>query len=403
MNTEILKPWNVVETGDDEGEITLYGDVADSTPWYADDDEQFITPAGFAEDLQKIAGKSKVTVRLNSCGGSLYTGLAIHNAIKSLKAKTTVIVDGIAASAASVIMCAGDEVLVYPGSIVMIHEPKVGVCDYFGIDDLREIIKMLKAGNDAATNVYAAKTGMPEDEIKRLLHNETWLVGSEAVEKGFADRVIDGAAVSAQLVGKDVLMVAGVKHDVRALKVPDTIQQVETAPNCEAADGTDDMPGETAGVHEKGEQNAMTKENTASATETNVDANVATEPNAQATEPTATATAQVDAVAEAVAAERKRLQDIDAIASQIGDTALVDAAKYGSEPMTAEALAFAALKKQQEQGKAAMKAIAEDAKQANSVEAAAVEDPIDTATGESTPDDEAKAGAEAAQKYLGKE
>ena len=82
------KFWNMASTGDDEGEITLYGDVMSQQPvdWWTGEPEPglFITPEGFMEDLAAVKDKGHITVKLNSCGGDLYTGIAIHNALKAL-------------------------------------------------------------------------------------------------------------------------------------------------------------------------------------------------------------------------------------------------------------------------------------------------------------------------------
>ena len=103
--------WNIASVSEEEGEIVLYGDVVSQQPvdWWTGEPEPglFITPEGFMQDLETVRGKSKVTVKLNSCGGDLYTGIAIHNAIKALGAHVDVVVEGIAASAASVIAMAG--------------------------------------------------------------------------------------------------------------------------------------------------------------------------------------------------------------------------------------------------------------------------------------------------------
>ena len=222
------KCWNIASVSDDEGEIVLYGDVVSQQPidWWTGEPEpgMFITPEGFMEDLETVKGKSKITVKLNSCGGDLYTGIAIHN----------VVVEGIAASAASVIMCAGDTVQVYPGSLVMIHEPACTVIDYCRIDDLKGIIKMLTAGIDATAEVYAAKTGTATDVLKSMMHKETWMTGQQAIDKGFADELLTGGP-AAQMIGKDVLMVAGIKHSVKGLNVPETITRVSAASRARAA------------------------------------------------------------------------------------------------------------------------------------------------------------------------
>lgn len=123
MNTP-PKFWNVVaDERSDTAEIVLYGDIVSQQPvdfWTGQAIEgNYITPEGFLDDLSKCKGKNNLTIRLNSCGGDLFTGIAIHNALKGFNGKKTVIVEGIAASAASVIACAGDEVQVYPGSITI--------------------------------------------------------------------------------------------------------------------------------------------------------------------------------------------------------------------------------------------------------------------------------------------
>ena len=119
------KFWNIASVGEDSGEIVLYGDVVARQPvdWWTGEPEPglYIAPESFMEDLAAVKGKSNITIKINSTGGDLYTGIAIHNAIKGLSGHKVVIVEGIAASAASVIACAGDEVQVYPGSMVMIH------------------------------------------------------------------------------------------------------------------------------------------------------------------------------------------------------------------------------------------------------------------------------------------
>lgn len=111
-----IKFWNVASIGDDEGEITLYGDVVSRQPvdWWTGEPEPglYIAPESFMEDLAAVKGKSNITIKINSCGGDLYTGIAIHNAIRGLTGHKVVVVEGIAASAASVIACAGDEVYV---------------------------------------------------------------------------------------------------------------------------------------------------------------------------------------------------------------------------------------------------------------------------------------------------
>ena len=149
------KFWNITSINDDEGEITLYGDVMSKRPvdWWTGEPKSgfYITPEGFMEDLELVKNKAHITVRLNSCGGDLYTGIAIHNALKNLTGEVNVIVEGIAASAASVIMCAGDTVTVYPGSLVMIHGVSVLMWDSLNIKDMEQMIKGMDASERAVS------------------------------------------------------------------------------------------------------------------------------------------------------------------------------------------------------------------------------------------------------------
>ena len=174
---QVTKFWNIASTGDDTGEIVLYGDVMSRRPtdWWTGEPLAglYITPEGVLEDLEAVKGKSNITIKINSCGGDLYTGIAIHNAIKGLEGTKTVIVEGIAASAASVIMCAGDDVQVYPGSMVMIHGVSGLLYDYYNLADLKKLQKDFDASERAIAEIYHAKTGIAVDQLRSMMTRET--------------------------------------------------------------------------------------------------------------------------------------------------------------------------------------------------------------------------------------
>lgn len=332
------KFWNMASVSDDEGEITLYGDVLSQQPvdWWTGEPEPglYITPEGFMEDLAAVKDKSKITVKLNSCGGDLYTGIAIHNALKALSGEVNVVVEGIAASAASVIMCAGDTVTVYPGSLVMIHGVSVMLWDYLNIQDMKQLIKGMDASERAVAEIYNAKTGIATDTLRSMMTKETWLTGSEALEKGFADELVktmEGPNMSMS-ADKKVLMVNGVRHNIEGLhNVPGTIPV--------AAHAHATPPAEKPGVNNKP---------TANAANTNEGGNHMTPEEMRAAHPEVVAqieqaavnAAQTQANADAVAAERQRLEAIDSIAASIPDQQLVHDAKYGDNPCTAQELCF---------------------------------------------------------------
>lgn len=161
-------------------EIYIDGTIA-SEEWWGDES----TPRQLREELSGISGK--VTVIINSGGGDVWAGVAMYNALKELDARVTVRVDGLAASIASVIAMAGDEIIMSPGSNMMIH--KASTWAGGNADDLAKTIEMLESIEGSIGQIYADRTGKTVDEIQALLNAETWFTAQEAVDAGFADRV----------------------------------------------------------------------------------------------------------------------------------------------------------------------------------------------------------------------
>ena len=295
-----IKFWNVASIGDDEGEITLYGDVVSRQPvdWWTGEPEPglYIAPESFMEDLAAVKGKSNITIKINSCGGDLYTGIAIHNAIKGLTGHKVVVVEGIAASAASVIACAGDEVQVYPGSMVMIH----GVA----------VLRLSKKISEMVSS------------------RETWMVGQEAIDNGFADTLLTDEGPDVTLsADKKVLLVAGIRHDVKGFRhIPGTIP-IDNSIHAAPAAGNKHAAAKNDGP-KKEDNKTMTLE------------------EMRAQHPDVVAQIEQQAAETARTQERARIEAIDSIAASVGDAQLVRDAKYGETPCTAEQLALKAMQKQ---------------------------------------------------------
>jgi ATP-dependent protease ClpP protease subunit len=363
MSKKINKFWNIVSVGADEAEITMYGDVCESQPidWWTGEPVPgfFITPEGFLEDLAVVKNKSKITIKLNSCGGDLYTGIAIHNELKGLQGHKTVIVEGIAASAASVIMCAGDEVQVYPGSLIMIHGVAGVLFDYVTIADLKLAIKGFEAAEKAIAEIYSEKTGDESGHLRAMMTRESWFVGQEAVEAGFADTLLKGSSPDMSLsADKKILLVAGVRHDVSGFKnMPGNIpvyninnrkrgmemfrkrKKVKNAIEEDIQELEQDI--------QDVEQTVEDLEETVTGLESEIEdlkeeIESLKEDLAQA----------VEAKKTAVKAERKRIQDIEEIAAGIGNEELVFNAKYGDKACTAKDLSFIAVQQQAKLGAA---------------------------------------------------
>jgi ATP-dependent Clp protease protease subunit len=165
-----------------ERTLFLNGTIA-SESWFDDD----VTPALFKSDLD--SGKGPITVWINSPGGDVWAAAQIYNMLLSYTGEVTVKIDGLAASAASVIAMAGDEVLVSPVSMLMIHNPATAATG--DKDDLAQAISMLDSVKDSILNAYVKKTGLSKNKLSKLMDDETWMDANKAVELGFADRVME--------------------------------------------------------------------------------------------------------------------------------------------------------------------------------------------------------------------
>lgn len=146
-------------------------------------------------------GDRAITVRINSPGGDMFEGIAIYNILRTHPAKVTAEILGWAASAASIIAMAGDEIRMGPGSFMMVHNAWGVVIG--NRHDMREAAHLFDQFDAALADIYAARTGMKRSEIEKLMDAETFMGASEALEYGFADGITDdadpasGAAISA--------------------------------------------------------------------------------------------------------------------------------------------------------------------------------------------------------------
>lgn len=130
----------------------------------------------------------RVTVWINSPGGDCVAAAQIYNMLKEYKDGVTVKIDGIAASAASVIAMAGDEVLMSPVSMLMIHNP--ATMAFGDSEEMQKAIDMLSGVKDSIINAYELKTGLSRARLSHLMDAETWMDANKAVELGFADGIL---------------------------------------------------------------------------------------------------------------------------------------------------------------------------------------------------------------------
>lgn len=162
--------------------LSINGTIAEES-WFDDD----VTPKLFKDEL--LNGKGDVTVWINSPGGDCVAAAQIYNMLSEYSGKITVKIDGLAASAASVIAMAGDEVLMSPVSMMMIHNPAtIAFGDH---EQMQKAIDMLSEVKESIINAYVIKTGQSRAKLSHLMDAETWMDATKAVELGFADGVIE--------------------------------------------------------------------------------------------------------------------------------------------------------------------------------------------------------------------
>ena len=176
----------MVQDSGTDGETTervleLNGTIAEES-WFDDD----VTPQLFKEELN--AGNGDITVWINSPGGDCVAAAQIYNMLSNYAGKVTVKIDGIAASAASVIAMAGDTVLVSPVSMMMIHNP--ATIAWGDSAEMQKAIAMLDEVKESIINAYEIKTGLDRKKLSKLMDAETWMDANSAVEYGFADEIM---------------------------------------------------------------------------------------------------------------------------------------------------------------------------------------------------------------------
>ncbi len=172
------------------GELLIYGVIDPSAIF-----DNSVRALDVIDSITKLPSTGDIKVRINSPGGSLVEGVAIYNAFRGAGRRVVVTVDAMAASAASIIAMAGDEIVMAEGATMMIHDPYAMVAG--DSEALREYADVLDLQRDQMVSIYASRTGLSADEIKALLTAETYMSATEAVERGFATRVAEPMRIAA--------------------------------------------------------------------------------------------------------------------------------------------------------------------------------------------------------------
>lgn len=172
---------NQQEENPTERVLELYGTIAE-TSWFDDD----VTPKQFHDEL--FSGEGPVTIWINSPGGDCIAASQIYSMLMDYKGDVTVKIDGIAASAASVIAMAGTKVLMAPTALLMIHNP--ATMAYGDYTEMQKAIEMLDEVKESIINAYEIRTGLSRAKLSHYMDSETWMNANKAIELGFADDVL---------------------------------------------------------------------------------------------------------------------------------------------------------------------------------------------------------------------
>jgi ATP-dependent protease ClpP protease subunit len=347
--------WRFRNEAAEEADLLIYGTIGDWDGW---DDT---VPKRFAEDLAKVTA-NRLNIRINSPGGDVFAGQAIYSQLKSWnkekKREVVARVDGLAASAASLVAMAADRIIMPKNSTMMIHNPWSAACGE--AKDFRKAADTLDVIREGLVAAYAAKTGLSEDRIKGMLDDETWMTAGEAKALGFADEVDGAASVEASLRGGGrILAAGGMEFD---------LSRFARRPN--VGNGTaEEAAGE--GIFSRAMAKVLARLSgaggggipagivPAGGKEIEEEADIVTSDELKEEYPEIAAAIAAEARAEGVASERERIRSLEELAPAGGGELLVKA-KYG-EPMDAKTFALCLVRSEKENRNAALAALRADA------------------------------------------
>lgn len=288
----------------------------------------------------------EIVLTIDSPGGSLTAGIEIYHALKKHPGHVIAKVDGCAASAASMIMCGADTVQVYKSSIVMIHGVQM-MDQQISASNIDKLKRNIETIDSAIAEIYVRKTGIEEETIRDWMNPEKWMNGAEAVELGFADELreeenkkkarFEAKARPLTIEEKENLMkdiekitkLVNECDDKKAVNENEESEEKETEVVEDAAKKAEDPktnPDEETKPEEEQEQQE--------------EGQPSTDPEESDSKDEDEEEKLQNMIAEEIAKERQRIQEIDQLSGMISDKKLLNEAKYGKHPMTAQELAY---------------------------------------------------------------
>ena len=204
-----LKFWNVMKNDEEKSaELILYGSIGSDEYW---DD---ISDKAFKQDIENLGDVENITLHINSPGGSVFSAVAIANTLKNHKAKITANIDGLAASAATIITSACDTVRMPKNALFMVHNPITFA--YGNNQDMQKTLEMLNKVKNSIIETYLNKVKTDKETLSELMDNETWMSAEEAKEYGFVDEILDESVEKEVIENK--LIINNMAFDISRFK-----------------------------------------------------------------------------------------------------------------------------------------------------------------------------------------
>lgn len=217
-NSKFWQFRNLADDGE-KAELLLYGGISERSWW-----EDAATPKRFADDLAALGDVKEITVYINSGGGDVFAANTIGNMLERNAATVTVHIDGLCASAATIVACHADKVVAAADSSYMIHPVSMGICDYLTAEDMKNCLKALETIRSNIIALYAKKSGKTEDECAKWMDETNWWTSAEAKEKGFVDEVDDDAEDSVVENRGGVLFVNSISMNTPFSEAPNFVR-----------------------------------------------------------------------------------------------------------------------------------------------------------------------------------
>ena len=220
--------WKVTAKSDSSAEILLYDEISDLNA----ENWGLMNAKGLINRIKELGDVKDITLRINSVGGDVFEAQAMYSYLKSHPANIIVRVDGLAASAASVVAMAGNKVIMSTAALMMIHNPAGGV--WGEAEDMRDTAEILDKIRDTIANVYIAKTGLAREKVISMMDEETWMDATEAHDLKFCDEVEESVAVTAMAVKGGTIFKSGFGFaridEFLSAKLPKNAVKINTPP-----------------------------------------------------------------------------------------------------------------------------------------------------------------------------